>query len=286
MSEIIIIGSGPAGISASLYTARAGIKTTVIGKDSGALEKAEKIQNFYGLPEPITGKELAENGISQAKMLGVQIIKDEVVGIEFYGNVFVVQTPDSSLSADSVILATGSSRNTPNVKGLAEFEGKGVSYCAVCDAFFYRGKDVAVLGNGDYAAHEIGDLISVVKSVILLTDGGVASSKLPLEVKIIADEIDEFLGNEILESVKFKNGSSVDISGVFIAMGVAGSAAFAKKLGAQTDGNNIVVDENMRTNIPGLFAAGDCVGGMLQIAKAVYQGAVAGTEAVKYLRKK
>ena len=149
MSNVIIIGNGPAGVSASLYTARAGVETTIIGSGLGALGKAEKIENYYGFAEPVDAKELVAAGIAQAKRAGVNYIEDEVVGIGF-GQKLIVSTKTNSYEADYVVLSTGASRSTPPIPGLRELEGHGVSYCAVCDAFFYRGKDVAVLGSGEY----------------------------------------------------------------------------------------------------------------------------------------
>lgn len=283
MSNVIIIGNGPAGISAALYTTRAGIKTTVIGKDNGALNKAKEIENYYGFEQPVSGTELVARGIAQAKRLGAEIINAEVVGITYADN-FVIRTQTSELNADSIIIATGSSRSAPPIKGLKDFEGKGISYCAVCDAFFYRGKDVAVLGGGEYAAHEAAELTASARSVIMLTNGAPAPGTLPDGVQVITTPITAIGGGDLLEHVTFNDGTRLDLSGVFVAIGVAGSAALARKIGADTDNNKIVVNADMATTIPGIFAAGDCTGGLLQISKAVYEGAKAGTEAVKFLR--
>jgi len=283
MKSVIIIGTGPAGVSAALYTIRAGIKTTVIGKGVGALEKAEKIENYYGFAEPISGWELSKNGIAQAKRMGVEIIVDEVVGINFDGR-FSVKTTKGQFQADAAILTTGSSRQTPVIKGFTEFEGRGISYCAVCDAFFYKGKDVAILGCCEYALAEAYELLPVVKSITLVTNGIETIPKIPPEIKIIATKIKEFSGKKVLDKIIFEDGKKIKVDGLFVAIGVAGSIELAKKLGCRVSGNTIVVDNKMATNIPGLFAAGDCTGGMLQIAKAVYQGATAGTEVVKFFR--
>ncbi len=284
MSDVIIIGNGPAGISTALYTARAGLKTTIIGKDSGALSKADKIENYYGFESPISGQLLVSNGISQAKSVGANILSEEVVGINYNGKL-VVQTKNNEYTAESVIIATGSSRTVPKIKGLTEFEGRGISYCAVCDAFFYKGKDVAVLGSGEYALHEALELLPTSNSVTLLTNGKPLEVQVPQEIKVNEKEIELLQGDNTLNNVVFKDGTTLDLSGIFVAIGVAGSTDLARKIGAETNGAKIVVDSNMATTIPGLYAAGDCTGGMLQISKAVYEGSKAGTEVVKYVRK-
>ncbi|NLB80340.1 MAG: NAD(P)/FAD-dependent oxidoreductase [Clostridiaceae bacterium] len=283
MTDVIIIGNGPAGVSAALYTKRAGIDTLIIGRDNGSLGKADKVENYYGFALPVSGTELINNGIAAVKRLGVDIISDEVLDIQYFEN-FSIKTKKTELQAHSVIIATGISRNTPRIKGIAEFEGKGISYCAVCDGFFYRGKDVCVIGEGSYAVHEAKELLPLANSVTLATNGVEPNVKIPDEIKVQTKKILEIQGTSSVDAILFENDELLRCSGIFIAIGVAGSTDFAKKLGAQTEGNKIIVDENMATNVPGLFAAGDCTAGMLQVAKAVYDGAKAGTEAVKYIR--
>ena len=284
MPNIVIIGSGPAGVSAALYAARAGVETTVLTKGPGALNRAELIQNYYGFAEPISGAELERRGIEGAKALGVQFVTTEAVGLT-YMDKLTVETLAGDFPADAVILATGASRAAPHIPGLAGLEGHGISYCATCDAFFYRGKDVAVLGSGEYALHEVQALLPVVKSVTLLTNGSPLTASFPPEVTVCPEKVNAILGEERVSGVELSGGKTVALSGVFVALGVAGSTALARKLGAEVDGNRILVDEHMQTTLPGLYAAGDCTGGLLQVAKAVYEGALAGTEAAKDLRK-
>lgn len=283
MADVIVIGCGPAGISAALYVLRGGVSVTVVGKDEGALGKAEKINNYYGIHEGMKGTDLVRSGIEQVEEMGAQVLREEVVGLGFE-EFLVVHTAKRTLKAKAVILATGATRQSVALEGLAQFEGKGISYCAMCDAFFYRGKDVAVLGCCDYAAHEVNDLLPVVKSVTLLTNGEAVTAKVLDCVPVIKTKIQKFTGEDVLQQVEFEDGATLAVSGVFVAIGVAGSSALAQKVGAQTEGQSIVVDSNMGTNVPGLFAAGDCTGGLLQIAKAVGEGAKAGISAVKYAR--
>lgn len=284
MTKLIIIGDGPAGASAALYALRGNIDTTVISKGYGALEKAHAIENYYGLATPLPGKELHDLGVSQIRKLGADIISKEVVGISFDGK-FKILTADEEFSADALIIATGTSRKVPRIKGIADFEGLGVSYCAVCDGFFHRGKDVAVLGSGKYALHEAQALLPIAGSVTVLTDGTSPEVEFPSEIKVDERKISHLDGSPMaLSTVVFDDSSSMTISGLFIAQGSASSTDLARKVGIATDSNKIVVDENMATNIPGIFACGDCTGGLLQVSKAVYDGATAGNSVVKYLR--
>ncbi len=284
MPNVVIIGSGPAGVSAALYTARAGLDTVVLTRGTGALAHAEKIQNYYGFPEAVSGAELEQRGIEGAKAVGVQFVQTEAVGLT-YTDRLTVETLQGDFPADAVLLAMGASRAAPPITGLASLEGHGVSYCAVCDAFFYRGKAVAVLGNGEYALHEVQALLPVAGSVTLLTNGAPLTAEFPQEVKIRTEKVKAILGEERVAGAELSTGEVVPFDGVFVAIGVAGSTALAKKLGAEVKNGRIVVDDTMQTTIPGLYAAGDCTGGLLQVAKAVYEGALAGTEIAKTLRK-
>lgn len=297
--DVIIIGAGPSGISASLYTVRANKKTLVLYEDKAGLEKANKIENYYGFENGITGEELYNIGIKQAKNLGADVKKEEVIKIEMNNDMysnndnvnenkdstskyrFIVTTSNGLYKAKVVILATGNKKNKPKIKGIEKFDGKGVSYCAICDGFFYKNKDVAVIGSGDYAISETNDLINVVKDVTILTNGEKAPDFRADNVKIETRGIKEIKGDTKVDEVVLDDGTNLKIDGVFVAQGVAGSSDFAKKLGALTNKDNIVVNENMETNVDGLFACGDCTGGLLQVAKAVHEGAVAGLAAIK-----
>lgn len=284
--DVIIIGNGPAGISASLYTKRANLETLIISKGIGTLEKVENIENYYGLNKTTDGNKLQQIGEEQAKDLGIEIKKEEVMKIEYDTN-FIVKTLNHNYEAKTVILATGSNRKTLNIKGIKEFEGKGVSYCATCDAFFFRGKDVAVLGSKEYALHEAQELLPIAKTVTMLTNGEELVQKRTEGLEIEERKIREFRGIEKIDEVEFEDNSKKKIDGVFVAVGIASSSDLARKLGVKIEEktNNIAVNEKMETNMPGLYACGDCTGGILQIAKAVYEGMVAGMSVIKYLKK-
>ena len=284
--DVIIVGSGPAGISAGLYTKRANLETLIISKGMGTLEKVGNIENYYGLEKNTNGAKLQQIGEKQAKSLGIEIKKEEVMQIEYDTN-FIVKTLNHTYEAKTVILATGSNRKTLNIKGIKEFEGKGVSYCATCDAFFFRNKNVGILGSKEYALHEAQTLLPIAKSVTMLTNGDKPVEKRLEGLKIEEKKIREFRGIEKIEEIEFEDDTKKKIDGVFVAIGTASSSYLARKLGVKIEEktNNIVVNEKMETNMPGLYDCGDCIGGTLQIAKAVYEGMIAGMSVIKYLKK-
>ena len=288
MKNLIILGNGPAGISASLYAVRGGANVTVVAKDGGALTKASLIQNYYGFENGIDGKSLYEIGIKQAKKLGVEVEKEELLKIEIDikegKNVFILTTTKKQYMAKAVIIATGTKKNKVKIKGVKNLEGKGISYCAICDGFFYRNQDVAVIGSGNYALSETNDLINIAKTVTILTNGEKAPEFRAENVNIITKPIEEIKGENKVEEVVFNDNSRLKTSGVFIAQGTAGSTEIAKKLGILLNGDKIVVNDKMETNIKGIYACGDCVGGLLQISKAVYEGTKAGLEVIKRQR--
>lgn len=310
--DSIIIGKGPAGIQAALYIKRSNLNVLVIGKDGGSLEKAEKIENFYGQGS-ISGKDLVNNGVEQIQQLGVQVLTDEVVGIEFLDSsvlsdyldlnsdyelseisnlnikqdfIFRVKTLKSEYLARTVLIATGTNRRTPLIKGLKEYEGRGVSYCAVCDGFFYKDKEIVIIGNGNYAISEAEVLLPVTDKITILTNGKDEVLIRDKDIKCNTKEIEAITGNNKVEKIVFKDNTEINVNGVFVAEGIATSVDFARKLGAELDGNKLVVDrESMQTSISGLYAAGDCTGEIYQISKALYEGMKAGLSITKNLRK-
>ena len=282
MYDVIIIGAGPAGVSASLYVKRANKNVLMLYHGVSQLEKAHKIENYYGIPNGIDGASLYRNGIIQAINLGVDVKEKEVLGVEMNPDkTFSVKTGDETFSAKCVILATGSKKLRPNIKGVKEFEGRGISYCAICDGFFYRGKDVAVIGSGDYALSEADDLKNIASSVTLFTDGKPAPET---DFRTVTEKISEIKGDMRVGSITLENGEEIKADGVFIALGTAGGVDFAKKLGIMADGDKIRINEKTATNVPGVFACGDLTGGLLQVSKAVYEGAEAGLSAIEYLK--
>jgi len=290
--DLAVIGGGPAGISAAIYARRGNFEVLVLHNGGSSLEKSRKIENYYGFKDGISGAKLYNEGLLQAKNLGIAVKKLEITHFEANsdGN-FEILADKQKFVAKSLVLATGNKKLRPKIKGLQDFEGKGVSFCAVCDAFFYRKKNVVIIGNGKFALSEADVLANVASSVKILTNGENCDELKKLNTKYFVDErkIKEIKGDEtsgIVNSIVFFDGEILSIDGIFIAMGEAGAADFAKKAGIFLDGDKIKVDEKMRTNFPGLFACGDCSGGLLQVSKAVFEGALAGLSAIEFLRNK
>ena len=203
MEKVIIIGAGPAGISAALYAVRGNLDPLVINNGIGALEKAEKIENYYGLEHPLSGQELYDTGIAQAKALGVRILDAQVLGVGGF-DTFVVKTTEGEFETQSLILATGSKRAAPKIPGVKEFEGKGVSYCAICDAFFYRGKDVAVLGNGDFAMHEAKELSNTASTVTIYTNGEEPEFTPEENISVNTMKIQSVEGDDLVSGIRLE----------------------------------------------------------------------------------
>ena len=222
---------------------------------------------------------------------------------------FVVKTAKEEYRARAVLVATGKQRAGLRVPGFDEYRGKGISFCATCDGFFYRGKRLALVGTGDYAASEFGELLHFTKDITVFTEGFSAlSNRFPEGIAVVTDKIASFqplagadFGGTPAPSANSVAGDrlgcivTVDaagektthiVDGAFIAIGTAGAADFAAKIGIELRGQDIVVDGSFMTNVPGIFAAGDCIGGFLQVAKAVSDGALAARGMIEFLKKK
>ena len=291
--DILIIGQGPAGLSSAIYTARAGMRTLILGcapKVAGDYE----IDNYFGFTETITGKDLIERGKAQAAKFGADIRCDRVLGIhQNDSGAFVAKTEDEEIEAASIILATGVSRIRPGISNLGDYEGKGVSYCVSCDGFFMRGKPVMVVGEGNFAANQALELLQYTPNVQICSQGKeltisedflyrLEENKIP----ILEDKIVTLDGENGLETVRMESGRQIDAQGLFIAMGQASSSDFAYSLGLMRNGQFIETDREQRTNVPGVFAAGDCVGRFLQISVAVGEGALAGRAAISHVKER
>ncbi len=279
MYDTIIIGGGPAGVSSAIYLKRFNLNPLIITTKNSSLNKA-KIENFYG-QKSIDGKELFELGLAQAKSLEIDIKIEEVTSIEFINGGFNVKSNLSDYQAKTIILSTGKSRKKLDVSGLEKLLGSGVSQCAVCDGFFYRNKSIVIIGNSSYMKEELEVLSRFTNDIKILTNGlEFESDKYP----VIKSKIISFNGDTKLESITLSD-QTIKADGAFIAIGQASALDFAAHLGIAVKDNNIVVKDYM-TNIPGIFAAGDSIGGILQVSKAVSDGTAVAFKIKEYLNKK
>lgn len=286
--DVCVIGGGPAGISAAIYAARAGMDTAVVTAGDSALETARVIENYYGF-EQISGGELYARGLRQAARLGCGIYRAEVISAA-NDDSFKVTCTDAEIESRALIIATGRRRRPPGVPGLDALMGAGVSSCAVCDGFFFRGKNVGVLGEGAYAMSEAEQLSGVAAAVTVFTGGAEPEPAAPPGIGVDTRRISGVLtenaaGRDKFCGLRFDTGETAPLAGIFLAQGKASAGDLALKLGVITRDGAIITDGGGRTNVSGLFAAGDCTGGLCQISAAVGQGAAAGLSAAAYCKK-
>ncbi|MCL5960955.1 MAG: NAD(P)/FAD-dependent oxidoreductase [Chloroflexi bacterium] len=292
MHDVIIVGAGPAGLSAAVYCARARLETLVIGRTHESRgRKAHLIDNYFGFPQGISGKDLIELGVDHATRFGASIVDGEVVAITPDDHFEVELANTEKLTARAIILATGVGSKPSGIPKEDQFVGKGVSYCATCDAFFYRNKRVAIIGSGNYAAKEALELLPHTREVTIFAQGQpfefsrqLSDDLAATTVQLRPEKVTEFLGDGQLTHLKLESGEEWPVDGSFLALGTASSADFARTLGIQLEKGYIAVDQNGMTNFPGIFAAGDCIGPPLQIAKSVGDGCVAALSAVAWIR--
>ncbi len=280
MLDCVVIGMGPAGIASSIYLTRYGLDVLVIGKDLGALTMAKEIENYYA-HEKISGKELAMKGLKSAIDLGVKVVHDEVISIDFLSSGYSVKTTKQEYETKTIMIATGKVRNSfPLAK---KYEGKGVSYCATCDGFFYKKKKIGIVGYNEFMLHELNYLLPLTSDITVFTNGNELSVEIPEGIILVKDKITALDGNNLLDTV-ICGDNKYSVDGLFIALGSQNAFTLAKHLGLEIKDNNLVVDENFMTNIPGIFAGGDVIGGLLQVVKAASDGAIAANSINKYIR--
>ncbi len=285
MYDVIIIGAGPAGLSAAIYAARYKMKTLVLGKELGGYAAiAHKIENYPGF-QVISGKELVDKMIEQVKKLGVEIKNEEVKNIEKRGKNFAVET-DKKYESKAIILALGTEKQKIGLKNEDKFVGKGLSYCTTCDAPFFKNKDVIVVGGSNSAVFAALMLSEFGKKVYLVYRGSelradpirVEELKKNKKVEIIFNaQVKEINGKDKVESISLNNGKKLNVQGIFVEIGSVPKSLIAKSLGIKLDEKGyILVNEKMETNVQGIFAAGDVIKKDLrQIITACSDGAKA-----------
>lgn len=301
--EVIVIGGGPAGLTAGLYAARSRFSTLVIENAlfGGQMTTTDLIENYPGFPEGITGNELSRLMEEQAKRFGVKTVAQEVVEVSLKEDMKVVKTYESSYLCESLILCTGTEYRKLGVPGETEFTGKGVSFCSTCDAAFFKECQIVVVGGGDSALTEAIYLTRFAKEVkVIHRRDALRGTKIYQErafanpkIKFVWNSvIQEIKGNKTVESVLVKNVKTNEVTmleaeGVFVFVGLMPRTQFLKGLVKTDEAGYIVTDENCETSIKGIFAAGDCRKRLLrQISTAVGDGATAAFAVEKYLEGK
>lgn len=271
--EVIIIGGGPAGLTAGLYTSRAGLNSLLVegGLVGGQIVSAERVENYPGFPEGISGFELGQLMYQQATKYGLKTIIAEATGIELREKQREVKTTEGNFMAKAVIIAGGSERRKLSIPGEEKFMGRGVSYCATCDAAFFRELSVAVVGGGDAAITEALHLAKFASKVTvihrrdqfragrILQDKALSEPKIQFLWNAIVEEIE---GEDLVERIKLrevKTGekSALEVAGIFISIGLKPNTDYLKGILPLDTAGHIITNDKMETEIPGIFAAGD-----------------------------
>jgi thioredoxin reductase (NADPH) len=298
--QLIIVGGGPAGLSAGLYASRSRLDTLLIEKAGlgGQILNAEMVENYPGFPHGISGSELGALIAQQATKYGLPTAFAEVQGIEIRGGEKILSTSEGQFKAKAVIIAGGSEYSKLGVPGEEEFTGKGVSYCAMCDGAFFREQVVAVVGGGNVALNDALFLTRFASKVIvihrrdqlratkILQDRAFANPK----IKFLWDTVVEsIIGDKLVREIRLRNvktgkSSSAEVSGVFAAVGLRPNTGYLKGLLTLDEGGFISVNAQMETEVPGLFAAGDIrAGSIRQVVSAAGDGATAAVAAERFL---
>ena len=299
--EVIIIGGGPAGLTAGLYASRARLISLLIeqrGMVGGQIVNAEQVDNYPGFPEGISGFELTQLMQQQAEKYGLKTVIAEVTGVELHGEQGVVKTTGGDFSARAVIIASGSERQKLGVPGEEEFTGRGVSYCATCDGAFFREKTVVVVGGGDAAITEALHLSKLASRIIVIHRRNQLRATRILQEKAFADPKIEFSwdsvveaieGGDFVNSIRLRNvttgqESDLNADGVFISVGFRPNTDYLKDLLPLDAAGAIVTNERLETGIPGIFAAGDIRHNSIrQVIAAAGDGATAAISAGKFI---
>ncbi len=301
MYEVLIIGAGPAGMTAAIYAARAGYKTAILehGVPGGQAATTDMIENYPGFPEGISGPELMMKFFEQTQTFGVELIYEQVQSLEVTGDIKRVITDKQTIEAKTVVIASGAKPRTLGVANEGRLRGRGVSYCATCDGFFFKDQPVAVVGGGDTAVEEAMYLTKMCSSVTLIHRRDELRANKLAQSRALANEklhilydtvVDEIVGDEKVTQLKLRNKktdetSQLDINGVFIFVGYLPNDAFLPPELEVNQQGYIITDEEMATNIPGVFAVGDVRQKKLrQVTTAVGDGGAVMHAIEEYLR--
>ncbi len=291
--DVIILGTGPAGLQAAIHAARKKVSVLVLGKETRSSVYHAHVENFCCIFN-ISGEEILKTGRQQAVNFGAELLEEDVLNILPEGSCFkVISESGTGLVCKALIVATGTTRNKLGVSGEKEFLGNGVSYCVECDANFFKDEDVAVVGGASAAVGGALTLLEYARSVHLICDKLDVADTLENELKksdvVIREneKVKEISGDDRVKDIVLVDGSRIPVTGVFIELGARGVIELAAHLGIQFDDQMKYIDTNkkMETSVPGVYAAGDICGPPWQMAKAVGEGCIAGLAAASYVKK-
>jgi len=291
--DVIILGTGPAGLQAAIHAARKKVSVLVLGKETKSSLFHAHVENFCCIFN-ITGEEMLNVGRQQAANFGADLLEEDVLNILPEGpNFKIISESGTELVCKSLIVATGTARNKLNVPGEKEFLGRGVSYCVECDANFFKGEDVAVVGGASAAVGGALTLLDYAKTVCLVCEKLEVADVLAAELRkseVVVYEnakVKTIIGDNAARKIILADDSEISVSGVFIELGARGVMELAGHIGIQLDDEMkyIATNKKMETSVPGVFAAGDICGPPWQMAKAVGEGCIAGVEAANYVKK-
>jgi thioredoxin reductase (NADPH) len=293
--DLIVLGTGPAGLQAAIHAARAKISVLVLGRQPRSSLFRAHIENYCCL-SGVNGEDLLLEGRRQAEKFGAEFLNEDVVEASsaLLSGIEIKTESGEALTSRALILAMGISRNKLNVPGEKELLGRGVSYCVDCDANFFRGLPVAVVGSGSAAASGALTLLFYASEVHLVPDKLDVNERLADQLRASAIVLHEGLqvtaieGQAEVEGLRLSNGARLEVRGVFIELGAKGAVELAGRLGVNLDPQSmqyVVTGKKQETNVPGIYAAGDITGPPWQMAKAVGEGCVAGLEAAAYVKR-
>jgi len=301
--EVIIIGGGPAGLTAGLYTSRARLNTLLIESAllGGQMTTTEMIENYPGFPQGVTGDELSRLMEEQAKRFGLEMVNQEILEVRLEGRKKVVRTHEADYEAEVLIVSSGTEYRRLGIPGEEEFIGKGVSFCATCDGAFFQDSRIVVVGGGDSALTEALFLTKFAKEVTIIHRRDALRATKIYQERTFANPKIKFLWNSVMQEIKgdkmvqsilvrnVKTGEVKEFKteGVFLFVGIVPRTKFLKGLVKMDDGGYVLTNEDCETSVKGIFAAGDCRKKLLrQITTAVGDGATAAFAAEKYLEEK
>lgn len=296
--DVIIIGAGPAGIAASIYLKRANVNCLLLESEApgGLLNKIHKIENYPGFTDD-TGSILAFRMYSQVESLGIDLKIEKVINIKSTNDSYEVFTKNNTFISKYIIIATGKTPKKLEIKNSEKYEGKGISYCAVCDGALYRNKDIAIVGGGNTAIDTANYMSNIANKIYIINRSSNlrADQKGQEEIKKLENvnvlyntKLKDIIGDDTgVQGVVLEDGTEINLSGIFVCIGQTNNSAFYQNLNLKTDNRGIVVDKDLKTTVNNVYACGDSISkDLYQVVTATSEGAMVASNIIKLVRSK